>query len=255
MNVTLYWYNLESESGRTIDKGKTQVMFPTVIAVPNGFVLAEIVGKQKLVYLNPEGEYLKRQYLADFEGWRDDLVLKEIVSVDNRMILNLDNQTRSRVTVALLDVEQQSINYIHEYPLEKGLETRFYPWQDGYLELNQHTGFLQFLSSKFDQPQILHPGYEPRRTDPKKRLARRLPFRPTLWPVAVSDHRITFIFNKPDPYATEKYPDSLRRTLHLEGNQVTEGETIILGEYKGKQLHYHPVEQEFSIIRDQKQED
>ena len=250
LNVDVYRYDLEKEVGRRLDKNKAQIMFPSILVGPDGFLLAEIMGNSKLVFLDWQGNYLKRQLLSEFEGWRDDLVLVEMSAMGGRVLANFEDREDRRVWVAQVDLADSALNYLHQSRQREDLDMRFYPWLDGFLEVHQHTGRLRHLSTQWGEVKVLIPGFEPQKFDPKRPLARRIKYHPILWPVATGPDHMAFFFNKPDPYADGRYPKPLRGTLTLEKDNLTEGKTLLLGKYGDRQLHFDPVEKEFTLLKD-----
>jgi hypothetical protein len=246
-NIKTYLFDMKKETGKILTSEKTRIMFPGLNASADGFILDETMGDPKLVHIDLNGEYIKRQYLREFQGWRDDLVVKVIHGDGIQLIANLENHERNTVVVAKIDTQQESITQIHSARQDKDLAVRFYPWEDGYLLLNHRNGLLQKLSVNFDNPQTIRPAGEPLLVDPARPIARRMKYLSMVWPKSRTKSHLVFAFHKRDPFEKAKYPEPIRLALILEGEKLTESTAFILGEYNGKQLLYHFKDQEFEL--------
>jgi hypothetical protein len=248
LNIKVYWYHLQKEKGKIIDPNKIQIYVPRVLTTEEGFLLAQLVGQPKLVHLDLNGNYLKSQYLHDFQNWDENLVLKALGGYGKPIIANFETRDSAKIVIATIDTEEQSIEYMHEYHKSE-FTHRFFPWENGFVHLISETGQMEKLSRDFKFERAIRPAREPIRIDPSRPIARRRKFFSLLWPTAFLENRIIFSFNKFDPASTVKYPEPITRALFLEKNEYIESKSLLLGEHQGKQLRYDPVEQEFTLVR------
>jgi hypothetical protein len=247
MNAKTYLFNMETETGTVLANEKIQIMFPGVNATSSGFVLDETMGNPKLVHIDKQGEYVTRQFLREFSGWPDHLILKTIQGNENNLFANFESQNRDTVVVAKIDTAGQQITRVHHIRQDKHLTVRFYPWKDGYLMLNHRNGLLQKLSGTFDDPHTIRPATEPLLVDPARPIARRMKYLSMVWPTSKANNRMVFVYNKKDPFDKSKYPDPIRLALILEDDNLTESDSFILGDYMGKQLLFYFRDQEFEL--------
>lgn len=247
LNVKIYWFNLEKQSGKTLDPNLVKLHNPYVLVSRNGFLLVQAVGEPTLVHLNLNGDYLRRQLLPEFRGWDDSLVFKGLSGYARPLMANFETRDGKKVLIAALDTEKQTLDFLHQQHQDEKTH-RFYPWRDGHVHLVYETGLVEFLTSDFQVKEVLRSGVAPIPIDPSRAIARRRAFYSLLWPTAFMEDRIVFSFNKPDLYASAKYPEPLTRVLTLEKEGWQESTAILLGEHQGKKLLFDRLSQEFQIL-------
>jgi hypothetical protein len=250
-DLRIYWFHLEEETGKVVDDARVKLHLPSVVSTEDGFCLVQTVGRPKLVFLDPRGTYLTSHFLEEYEGWDEHLTLKTIDGYHNRHVANFLTLDGKKLVVANLHLEKKQIEWVNTFDKEENQQVYIYPRGESYLHVNMHTGRLSLFSGDFSEEKILRPGQDPILFDPRrfKRLAKRFTYRAMLEVITVQENRVVFAFNKPDPSASEKYPEPLKRTLTLENGGLNESTLIILGEFQGRKLLYDRVEQEFTMIK------
>jgi hypothetical protein len=247
LNIKVHWYDLQTEKGKTLDPNKTRAIFPRVIASSDGFLLVETMGRAKMIHVTPKGEYQSTQYLQDFEGWDENLVFKEPAGFEGRLIGNFETLDGRKILVCEIFTEERRIEPIHEHIQGEDIRVRFYPWKNGYLFLNKHTGLLQQRSADFEKTHILRPASNPLRVKPGSPLSRRMTYFGMIWVKSLTKDHVIFAFNKPDPFDDNKYQSFSHHGLALADGRLNESEAYILGEYGGKRLLYFFNDQEFKL--------